>query len=137
MKLVVDANILFAALIKNHVTRRLLLFLDHELYAPEFILDEVYEHMAELEFKTGLSSVKIKEILEELIKDAKIALVPANQFKTKLSEGKASVVDSDDVPYIALALYLSCPVWSNDKNLKKQSEVKIISTEEVMAGLTS
>ncbi|PIN85274.1 MAG: hypothetical protein COV47_03030 [Candidatus Diapherotrites archaeon CG11_big_fil_rev_8_21_14_0_20_37_9] len=38
--------------------------------------------------------------------------------------------DPKDVPYFALALKLRCPIWTNDKLLKKQKKVKIISTSE-------
>ena len=40
--------------------------------------------------------------------------------------------DLKDAPYIALALKLNCPIWSQDKALKKQSVVKIYSTEELI-----
>ena len=33
--------------------------------------------------------------------------------------------------YFALALKLNCGLWSNDKELKKQSKVKILNTNEV------
>ncbi|MFQ5531630.1 MAG: PIN domain-containing protein [Candidatus Nanoarchaeia archaeon] len=40
--------------------------------------------------------------------------------------------DVDDSPYIALALKTNCPIWSNDKGLKHQSKVKILSTEDLI-----
>ena len=40
MDLVIDANILFAALIKRNVTSDLLFRNDLHLYAPEFIFEE-------------------------------------------------------------------------------------------------
>lgn len=40
--------------------------------------------------------------------------------------------DKDDTLYIALAMKLKCPIWSNDKDLKKQSEVKIYSTKDII-----
>ena len=39
MDLVVDANILFAALIKENITSEFLLKREFNLFAPEFILD--------------------------------------------------------------------------------------------------
>ncbi len=131
VKLVVDANILFAALIRNSITRRLLLFLDNELYAPEYLVDEICEHIDEVEQKTGFSKREIKNILDTLIVEAKITLFPASQFNAKLSEAENILSDSDDAPYLALALHLSCPVWSNDKKLKGQKKVRIITTEEL------
>ncbi|MBU3906952.1 MAG: hypothetical protein KKA64_01745 [Nanoarchaeota archaeon] len=44
MKLVLDANVLFSALIKDDVTAKLFLDLSFHLYAPEFILEEFEKH---------------------------------------------------------------------------------------------
>ncbi|MEA3457158.1 MAG: PIN domain-containing protein [Candidatus Thermoplasmatota archaeon] len=46
MELVVDANILIAALLKKGVTRGLLLYNKYILYTSEFIIDEFFEHIA-------------------------------------------------------------------------------------------
>lgn len=40
MRLVLDANILFAALIKDSLTAELIIKDELQLYAPEFLLDE-------------------------------------------------------------------------------------------------
>ncbi len=37
----------------------------------------------------------------------------------------------EDIDFIALALKENCPLWSNDKLLKKQIRVKIINTNEI------
>ena len=67
MKPVVDANILFAAFIKDSYTRRLLLFSIEELFTPEFIYDEIKKHIVELKKKTGLSENQIDELFSLLI----------------------------------------------------------------------
>jgi predicted nucleic acid-binding protein len=41
--------------------------------------------------------------------------------------------DPDDVAYFALALQLRCPLWSNDKRLKEQNEVHVLTTTELAA----
>jgi len=40
--------------------------------------------------------------------------------------------DINDVLYLALALKLNCPVWSNDRKLKNQNAVRIYSTQEII-----
>ena len=52
MELVVDANILFSALINEGTTRELMLNDELVLFAPEYIIDEFLEHIIELERKT-------------------------------------------------------------------------------------
>lgn len=132
MRLVVDANILFAALIRNSITRHMLLLLEHELYAPEYLIDEINEHINEVEMKTGLPKKEIRNLLDALVTNAKITLVPTTKFKSKLFDAETLSSDPDDLPYLALALQLSCPIWSSDKRLKDQKKVRIIITDELI-----
>jgi len=50
----------------------------------------------------------------------------------KLAEAKKLSPDPDDAAYFALALKLGIPIWSNDKKLTGQKQVRIYSTEELM-----
>ena len=40
--------------------------------------------------------------------------------------------DQKDIVYFALALYLRCPIWSNDKKLKEQMGVRVYAPHELM-----
>jgi len=131
MILVVDANILFAALIKSGFTKTLLLISDYSFFAPEFSITEFKKHLPELEKKTGLSKEELKKILDDLIETAEIKLIPFEEFKYKTKLAKSISPDIDDVAYFALALHLNCAIWSNDKEMKKQNKVKIINTKEL------
>ncbi len=42
-----------------------------------------------------------------------------------------SKIDKNDVVFIAAALALNCPIWSDDKHFKKQKEIKIFTTKEI------
>jgi len=44
MKLVLDSNIIFSALIKKSKTRDIILSDFFELYAPEYIFNEIIKH---------------------------------------------------------------------------------------------
>ncbi|MBN2517440.1 MAG: hypothetical protein JXB14_01205 [Candidatus Altiarchaeota archaeon] len=44
MRLVVDANVIFSATIKDGLTRRLLLTGKSELFAPEFLSEEIMKY---------------------------------------------------------------------------------------------
>lgn len=131
MELVVDANILFAALIKNSHTRHLLLSGKHTLYFPEFLLEELNEKAIELENKTGLTHEQLKELLNQFVLFASIQIIAMSEFSDFLGKAEKISPDPDDVPYFALALKLNCGIWSNDKKLKEQQTVRIHSTEEV------
>ncbi len=133
MKFVVDANILFAALIKNSHTRHLLLHPDLELYTPEYVFDEIRKHIRTLTAKTGLSKAELNELLDDLLTISQIQSVAFKDFQKHVPIAKSISPDLSDVPYFALCLHLGCPLWSNDMKLKEQTKVAIYTTEELTA----
>ncbi len=40
-------------------------------------------------------------------------------------------IDEKDTPFLALALQLNCPVWSNDKHFKQQNIAEVYTTEKI------
>ena len=128
MDLIVDANILFAALIKDSTTSELLFHENLHLYAPEFLLEEFSKHKKEILTKTKRTEHQFEEILTTL--KELITLIPKEEFRQNLEQANIISPDPDDAPYIALALKLKIPIWSNDKDLKKQKAVTIYTTQE-------
>ena len=61
MKLIVDANILFAALIKKNLTSNLLFKNDLHLYTSEFIFEEFEKYKKLIHEKTERTSEEIEE----------------------------------------------------------------------------
>ena len=51
--------------------------------------------------------------------------------KVTLEEAEKISIDQKDISYVALSLKLNIPIWSNDKDLKKQNKIKIISEEKI------
>jgi len=131
MELIVDANILFSALIRDSHIRHFLILSDNSFYVPEFGLKEINRHIEIIQEKTGLNELEIKDILDKIIVLAEINIIPLDEFRNFIDTVKNISPDPDDVAYFALALKLKCPIWSNDKELKKQNVVKIYSTEEL------
>ena len=130
MLLVVDANALFAAAIKGGPTSELFFSDNLELVTPEFILEEFEKHKPELIEKSGCSKDEF-EIFTAILLGC-IKSVPLEDIKEFRNKAGSVSPDPKDVPYFALALKLGCPIWSNDKKLKEQSEVVIFSTEELI-----
>lgn len=131
MELVVDANILIAALVKDGVTRELLLDNEFILYTPEFIIDEFFKHIAMLEKKTCLSKEVLLELAKVLIIESDITIVPKDETKEFLKKAQQISPDPDDVMYVATALKLQCSIWSNDKKLKNQNQIPVYSTHDI------
>lgn len=130
MKLILDANPLFAALIKNSFTVNVIVNENVELFTPEFLFDEFLEHKEEILAKTKRTEQELNDLVGSL-KDI-IHIVPQKEFESFLEEAKQLTSDEDDIQYLALALKLKIPVWSNDKKLKQQDKVKIYSTEDIL-----
>jgi predicted nucleic acid-binding protein len=132
MRLVVDANRLFAALIKDSTTRRIVIEEHHNLYVPEFILEELFKHTKEIQAKTGLTENLIRKKIDELFVLGEISIITSAETRPFLGEAQRICPDKKDVPYFALALKLRCPIWSEDKELKKQERISVLSTKELL-----
>ena len=132
MEFVIDANILFSALIKDGLTRKLLLYDELILYAPKFILEEFFDKLIELSEKTEVDEITLTKKSQELISLSNIKIIPNEELQDYLEKAKQVSPDKDDVIYFALALKLNCSIWSNDKKLKEQNTINIYSTDELI-----
>lgn len=135
MELVVDANVIFAALIKNSTTRKLLLLRTPSLltlYTTPFILEEVFKYLGYLAGKTGTEKSELLEMLMELFLSAEINIIPENQLRPYMKEALKVSPDKNDAQYFAIAMSRNCPIWSNDKRLKRQSKIKVINTADLL-----
>lgn len=131
MELVVDANILFAALIKRNVTSHLLFRDNFHLYAPEYIFTEFRKYKKLILSKTERSDEEFEMFINIL--QRRINIVPKEEFKSFVKQAKIISPDPKDVPYISLALRLNSAIWSNDRALKeKQEDVRVYTTSELI-----
>lgn len=135
MRLVIDANIAFSLLKKGSFTRRFAQEHSLELYSHKFILEELEEHSKELCELLKVSEDKfkrIKEILPKLI-NLKVKVSPQ-----QLNWAGSLISDPDDKQYLALALRLNCPIWSNDPHFQEPlvvNVVKVYTTQELIEKL--
>ena len=129
MDLVVDANIIFSALISHGVTAKLLFVDDLHLYAPEFLLDEVMKHHRYLSKKTHRSKEEFESIYNVLKR--RIMFIPNDYIKSYLEKADKISPDPDDSIYFAAALRMNISIWSNEKQLTKQEEIKIYTTHQL------
>ncbi len=131
MKLVIDANILFAALIKGGLTAELIISDVLQLFAPEFLLEEFSKYQAQILERTHRSKENF-ETFVQILKEY-ITFIPQKNIILFLEKANAFSPDPKDSVYLALALALKSAVWSNDKKLKEeQNHVKVLSTEDLI-----
>lgn len=132
MDLVVDTNVIISALLREGITRKLLFFAPFEFYTVPFAKSEILNHMTELIRKSKLDEEAFQYLTETLF--AEIQMVEPDiikPYREKAIEIMKSI-DVYDAPFIALALHLNCPIWSNDRHLKQQNHIKVYSTGEIM-----
>ena len=131
MKLVVDVNILFAALLKESFTAEIMLSDKLNLFAPEFLFEEFAKYEQYILEKTKRPRTEFTQYLN-ILKE-KIEIIP--QKLTLPFVRKAEVISPDpkDLVYLACALATNSKIRSNDKKLKEeQEEIEIITTEELL-----
>ncbi len=130
MDLVIDANILFAVLIKKSKSEDLFFHEDLHIFAPEFIFEEFEKYKELILDKTERTKEEFADFITILKK--RIKIISNGETKKYLNEAGKISPDNKDVDYFALALRLNCVIWSNDKKLKEQNKIKIYSTEELV-----
>ncbi len=129
MDLVVDANVLFSALIKDSFSHNILFSGKFHMFTPEYIFTELEKHKEEIMNKTERTTEEFFRLVETLKR--RIVIVPLEELVPYVGEGKKLTPDPDDMTYFALALKLNCAIWSNDKKLKDQNKIKIYNTHEL------
>ena len=131
--LVVDANIVVAALLKDSTSRRLLLRARKiRLYTPEFINEELSKYLGEFSKRLKVKEAELKLAIGRLMLASKMEVVPLREYSEFIGEAREITPDVKDAEYFALALKLGCPLWSQDAKLKKQSKVEVLSTKELL-----
>ncbi len=131
LRLVVDSNVIFSALIKGSKSAALKILYGEniEFFAPEETLEEFKKYAATLK---GKSKEDFQELL--LLVFSEVKIIPANYYSRCMRDAFEVMknIDEKDSPFIALGMALNCPVWSDDKKLKTQDKVEIISTPELI-----
>jgi predicted nucleic acid-binding protein len=133
MKIVVDANVLIAALVKASITREVLLYPFLEYYSPAFVFEELKEHEDEIMAKAKLGKAGYKSAVNLLLGNVKIISSVSYSHEMAAAGKIIGAVDKDDVDYVALALSINADgIWSYDSDLKEQRKIKIFSTAELI-----
>ena len=133
MNIIIDSNELFSALIKDSITRKIILEYASFFLFPSFIFEEMQKHKTELLKKSRMSGEDFSKLLQLILK--KVVIVPNEVLIPYRKEAFEIVknIDPDDVLFVACALaYHNSIIWSNDRKLKKQSRVKVINTKEII-----
>jgi len=130
MEITIDANVLFACLIRDSDTRRLFFSPEFEFYAPSFMLSELQKYFGVIKKKSGLCDSDFSNLVARVL--VQITLISDVELKPFVLAASSLTTDKKDWLYLACALYKNTLIWSNDKEFKKQKRVKILTTEEML-----
>ncbi len=115
MRLVVDSNIVFTIIISGDRSKAFGIIRDYDLtlYFPEDGLLEFKKHRDKL--KKYSKEFELKSFLAFSL----IHVIPSEIYEDKMSEAYSTArqFDEKDSPFIALALKLNVPIWTNDRKL--------------------
>jgi len=118
--LVLDANILVRAALGRRVVPLLEMYSDRvDFLTPEIAFTDVRRHLPGILMRRGLSPQGVSEVLErEILGRLPLLVTPVHQEVFADLETKArrrlSRRDESDWPFVALALKLQCPIWTED-----------------------
>ncbi len=133
MKLVVDTNRIIAALVRDSASRKILLSDKFEFLSVGITKSETEEHKQEIMIKAKITEEGFSKIFSLLF--SKIFIVSDVTIESKMDEAKQIMdkVDSDDTPFIALALAVENDgIWSGDKHFEQQNRIKIWKTDVLL-----
>jgi predicted nucleic acid-binding protein len=121
MIVIVDTNIIFSAILNTDsnigqilITR----FPVYDFYAPKYVRDELLEHKSKLKKLANLKENNFLEVYELVLKHITILdhhLVPVKFYRKAMT--LCQNIDEDDIPFVALTLFLKGKLWTGDKKL--------------------
>lgn len=123
MKLVVDTNIVFSAILNSSKgVGKLLLTSEKyfDLYTCAFLRAELHHNHAKLKKLSKLSDRELDEVIDSILENITILhedIIPIH-YRQKAYNLLADI-DEYDSPFLALALYLDCRLWTGDKTMVK------------------
>ena len=122
MKIVVDTNIVFSAILNtNNIIGDLLLNSDQifEFYSVSYLRVELEKHKTKIEEISHLSSIEIEESKNLIF--SKINFISEEQIPFEYWQDSIQYVrdvDMDDIAFVALSKYLGGQkLWTGDKTL--------------------
>jgi predicted nucleic acid-binding protein len=134
LRIVIDTNILIGALVRDSSFKaRLLKDRRFLFFFPDYGLLEIEKFREYICSKRRRESTApsfdyaIKYLLES------VTVIPRQLYQDQIpcAYSVMEAIDPKDTPFLALALHLECPLWSDDAHLKRQTHVPCYSTSEI------
>lgn len=126
MRIVIDSNRVFAALIKDHTTRSILFNRKFQFFAPSFIKSEIYKYKKEIMRKTKMTKEEINFVLRDIFN--KIEIISYREYQDLIKYFKNKINDPKDVSYLAVCKTIKAEgIWTHDPHFKEQKIIRIFT----------
>jgi predicted nucleic acid-binding protein len=141
MKIVVDTNIIFSALLNSNSAISDLLLNSRpyfDFYSCSYMQYEIRKHWEKLKKISKLSEEELQISYMHVLSKIKFLneeIIPTEIWLT--AESIVKDIDIDDVDFVAISIFLKATLWTGDKvlysGLKVQNFKKLLNTSELLA----
>ena len=130
MRLVIDTSSIISALIKNGISRRIIVTPAIQFVTPDHSLKEISKYKELVCKKAKINANQFNIIFNLLFE--KITIIPKEEYEEFFDTAKTLIDDINDVPFIALCLASKADgIWSDDTHFKTRKEITIYRTREL------
>ena len=130
MKLVIDTSSIISALIKNGISRRIIVSPLIQFVTPDHSLKEISKYKELICKKAKINSNEFDIILNLLFE--KITIIPKEEYEEFFDVAKTIIEDINDMPFIALYLASKADgIWSDDTHFKSRKGITVYRTREL------
>jgi predicted nucleic acid-binding protein len=140
VKIIVDTNIIFSALLKTQTTFGQKIFNSEgtfDFYSPHYLRTEIRKHWGRLKKISKLTDQQLEESFDSLL--TKINFINEEIIPQKIWEDSEIITretDVDDIDFIALTKYLKGKLWTGDMQLKdglrRKGYKNVLTTNEIL-----
>ncbi len=133
MRVILDVNVILSALLKDSLTRSIILFSDLDFYFPETSIHKIRKYQDYILGKSGLNENEYMDILSTLFKYIK--LIPTEEIIKNWKTAKRIMehIDPEDVVFVAAALTVeNSIIWSNDSDFERQETIQVLKTKDML-----
>ena len=143
MKLVVDTNIVFSALLNSSGNIAKILLSTNEsieFFSCDFLKDELNSHHKKIQKYTKLSMHEVNELIDLVCSNIIFIderLLPTSSIKSAYDLVRD--IDEKDLPFVAMSIHFKAFLWTGDKQLYiglvKKNYKKVINTTSLLKKL--
>jgi|SRR3989344_1082930 len=131
MRIVVNTNRIIAALIREGISRKILLNRNFDFIVPDDSISEIYKYEEEIREKTKLSHEEFEILLFFLFEN--VVIIPKEDYSAFIPESSTLISDFKDISFIACCLATKAEgIWSEDPHFLEQNKIKIFKTKDII-----